>query len=213
MRLALFASALALAGCDQIAQQTTSTAEYSPEDAGSVDHAMCLLGFAGVPLTELSTGHHLVTLQLNGREAVFILDTGANATVLHAPHAERFGVGPGSVMPGVAVGLGGSMRARQAPIESMTIGDIPIRRNRIMLSDLAQIEQVLGRLSGRTISGIVGQDVMKEHRAVIDVAKPLLYLIEADEDPAPIEAPRCRDGAGARENGAANGSAGAATDS
>ena len=204
MRLALLApavaSALAFAGCDQVARQTSSTAEYTPEEAGSVDHAMCLLGFAGVPLTELSTGHHLVTLQLNGREAVFILDTGANATVLHAPHAERFGVGEGSVLPGVAVGLGGSMRARQAPIESMSIGGVPIRRDRIMLSDLAQIEQVLGRLSGRTISGIVGQDVMKEHRAVIDVAKPLLYLIEADEDPAPIPAERCRAAEGEADN-------------
>jgi hypothetical protein len=26
---------------------------------------------------------------------------------------------------------------------------------------------------------------MTEHRAVIDVARPILYLIEADEDPAP----------------------------
>lgn len=213
MRLALLApavaSALAFAGCDQVGRQTSSTAEYRPEEAGSVDHAMCLLGFAGVPLTELSTGHHLVTLELNGRDAVFILDTGANATVLHAPHAARYGVGEGSVLPGVAVGLGGSMRARQAAIESMTIGGVPIRRDKIMLSDLAQIEQVLGRLSGRTISGIVGQDVMKEHRAVIDVAKPLLYLIKADEDPAPIEAERCREGPG----DAANASENAAADS
>lgn len=213
MRLALLASTLALAGCDQVARQTTSTAEYSPEDAGSVDHAMCLLGFAGVPLTELSTGHHLVTLQLNGEEAVFILDTGANATVLHAPHAARFGIGEGSAIPGVAVGLGGSMQARQAPLESMTIGGVPIRRDRILLSDLAQVEQVLGRLSGRTISGIVGQDVMKEHRAVIDVAKPLLYLIEADEDPAPIPAARCGAGAGEAENAGANGSGNAQADS
>ena len=205
MRSLLVASLLVLAGCDQIARQTATTAEYRPEEAGSVDHAMCLLGFAGVPLTELSTGHHLVTLELNGTEAVFILDTGANATVLHAPHAKRFGIGEGLVMPGVAVGLGGPMRARQAAIESMTIGGVPIRRDRIMLSDLAQIEQLLGRLSGRTISGIVGQDVMKEHRAVIDVAKPLLYLIEADEDPAPIPAARCREGTGEAEGATGNG--------
>ena len=194
--LAFLAAAAALAGCDRIAPDNAATVEYRPGEAGTVDHAMCLLGFTGVPLTELATGHHLVTVRINGREGTFILDTGANATVLHSGAAERFGVGEGSVVPGVAIGLGGSMQARRAPIESMEIGGVPIRRSDVMTSNLGQIEQVLGRVSGRSVSGIVGQDVMKEHRAVIDVARPILYLIEADEEPAPIPAARCGGGEG-----------------
>ena len=194
MRLPLLAALVLLPACDRIAQQTSATAEYDPEEAGTVDHALCLLGFTGVPLTEVISGHHLVELSINGTEGTFVLDTGANATVMHAGHAARFGIGEGAVVPGVAVGLGGSMQARRASVESMNIGGVPIRRDTIMLSDLGQVEQLLGQVSGKEVSGIVGQDLLSEHRAVIDVAKPLLYLIEADEDPAPIPAEKCRDG-------------------
>jgi hypothetical protein len=190
--LALAAAAFALGACDRLSSQATPEADYRPEEAGTVDHALCLLGFRGVPLRELMTGHHLVEAELNGRKGVFILDTGANASVLHAPHAARFGVGEGLTAPAAAVGLGGAMKARQARLETLSIGGIAIRQSRIMTADLAQIEQMLGRISGETLSGIIGQDVMKEHRAVIDVDGPILYLMEQDRDPAPVPAERCR---------------------
>jgi clan AA aspartic protease (TIGR02281 family) len=181
---------LALTACEQLA--TKPPADYRPEEAGTVDHAMCLLGFSAVPLRELSTGHHLVDVTLNGRKATFVLDTGANKSVLHAPYAERLGIGAGSALPGAAVGLGGAMNARQVKIETMEIGGLPIRQSRIMTADLSQLTRFLAPLSGSTIYGLIGQDVMKEHRAVIDVAKPILYLVAADEDPAPVSAERCR---------------------
>jgi clan AA aspartic protease (TIGR02281 family) len=179
-----------LTACQQLA--TKPPAVYRPEEAGTVDHAMCLLGFEGIPLRELATGHHLIDVTLNGQKATFVLDTGANKSVLHAPYAERLGIGEGAAVPGAAIGLGGAMKARQVEIERMEIGGLPIRQSRIMSADLSQLTRFLGPLSGSTIYGLIGQDVMKEHRAVIDVAKPILYLVEADEDPAPVSADRCR---------------------
>ena len=53
--------------------------EYRPEEAGTVDHALCLLGFTAIPLREArGTGHHLVVATVNGKDGVFILDTRAN---------------------------------------------------------------------------------------------------------------------------------------
>jgi hypothetical protein len=51
---------------------------------------------------------------------------------------------------------------------------------------------MLSRMSGTTVYGLVGQDVMKDHRAIVDVAKPMLYLMIADRDPAPVPAKQCR---------------------
>lgn len=185
-------AAAALASCDRLPASPPQKAPYDPSQAGTVAHALCLLGFRGVPLRELVTGHHLVETEINGRKASFVLDTGANATVLHAPLAAELGLGAGSPVPGAAIGLGGSLRARQVGIDSMTIGGVAIRRSRIVTADLSQVANVLGPLSGAKIYGIVGQDVMKEHRAVIDVAGPTLYLIPADRDPAPVPAATCR---------------------
>ncbi len=209
MRLQLLA-AIAFFACAGCKETLTRTAEYRPGEAGTVDHAMCLLGFTGVPLRELMTGHHLVDVELNGRKGTFVLDTGANKSVLHAGYAEQLGIGEGTAMPGTAIGLGGAMKARQVRIERMEIGSLPIRQSRVMTADLSQLTNLLGPLSDDTIYGLIGQDVMKEHRAVIDVSRPILYLIEADEDPAPVPAERCRGerrGAGKR---AANGVSGGA---
>jgi hypothetical protein len=178
-----------LAGCKEV---VTSRGDYDPTEAGSVDQALCLLGFTAVPLRELMTGHHLVAAEINGKAGTFILDTGANATVFHAPLATEFGIGAGTAVPGAAIGLGGAMKARQVGIESFRIGGVTIRRTQIMTADLSQLASLLGRLGGGTIHGIIGQDVMKQHRAVIDVAEPILYLIGEDRAPAPIAPERCR---------------------
>jgi clan AA aspartic protease (TIGR02281 family) len=184
----LFAS---LAGCDRLAAPPPAQAEYRPGEAGTVDHAMCLLGFTAVPLKELATGHHLVDATMNGRKATFVLDTGANVSVVDSAAAAKLGL-PERGMPAGAFGLGGGMKARQVKLESLAIGPVRIRRSQVMTSDLGAIVKVLAPLSRGTISGIIGQDAMKEHRAVIDVARPILYLMAADADPAPVPADRCR---------------------
>ena len=192
LRLLLAAALLLpLAGCDRFARPAEKV-EYRPGEAGTVDHALCLLGFTAVPLKHLQTGHHLVEARLNGKDGTFILDTGANASVVDTAHAEHFGLTGGVTLPAAAVGLGGSMKARQVTIDSLEIGGVALRNRRVMTSDLSSLAGLLGRLSTSTIHGIIGQDVMKEHRAVIDVERPILYLIEADRAPAPVPAERCR---------------------
>lgn len=190
-RLLPLAALLSLAACDQV---MTSTPDYRPQDAGTVDQAMCLLGFTAVPLKELLTGHHLVEATVNGVAGTFVLDTGANASVVNAADAGQFGMKPalGGLVPAIGIGTGGAQKAGFSTIDSLTIGGVDIRQRRLMTADLSQVVKLLGPLAGGTpIAGIIGQDVMKEHRAVIDVAKPILYLIAADADPAPVAAERC----------------------
>jgi predicted aspartyl protease len=182
------ASFLALAGCEQL---LTKTAAYEPQKAGSIDQAMCQLGFTAVPLRELLTGHHLVEARLNGKPASFVVDTGANRTVLHAPFAGEFGLTGKPIGMGGAIGVGGAVKASQAPVESLAVGGVAIRRTRIMMTDLGQVTNLLSPISGSKVYGIIGQDVLKEHRAVIDVAKPILYLVREDKDPAPVPLERC----------------------
>lgn len=182
------AALLLVGGCRQ---PTAPAPDYRPEEAGTVDHAMCLLGFTAIPLREVMTGHHLVEATINGTSGRFILDTGANATVVDQDYAVRFGITGRSTGFGGAMGVGGGQSASQVAIDSFRLGPVPIRRNQVVRSDLGQILDMLGRVSGGTVYGIIGQDVLKEHRAIIDVARPMLYLMEADRDPAPVAAERC----------------------
>lgn len=170
-----------LCGCT-----TPGAAQPEGGAGGTVAGALCRLGFRAVPLRTLPTGHHLVEVRLNGRPATFVLDTGAGATVLHAPEARNFGIGGPAAARGGAVGLGGAQAASLYPIESFAIGAVPTRQRRIATLNLAQITNTLGPIAGRPIHGIVGQDVLAEHRAVIDVRAPAVYLIEGTAAPAPV---------------------------
>jgi hypothetical protein len=158
----------------------------------TVASALCRLGFRAVPLRTLPTGHHLVEVRLNGRPATFVLDTGAGATVLNAAEARNFGVGGTATAQGGAIGLGGAQAASLYAIESFAIGAMPTRQRRIATLNLAQITNTLSPIAGRPIHGIVGQDLLAEHRAVIDVSAPAVYLMERDAGPAPVAASRCR---------------------
>lgn len=166
--------------------------DYRPEEAGTVDHALCLLGYAAVPVREVRTGHHLVGATINGRTGEFVLDTGANMTVIDRSHLARFGLSPASGDLGGAIGIGSGGQASRVPIDGFVIGPVEIRQNRVVSSDLGQLLTVLSRASGRTVDGIIGQDVLTEHRAIIDVARPMLYLMDDDAEPAPVPAERCR---------------------
>jgi hypothetical protein len=186
---ALFAAA---AGCDAPIGERAAP-DYRPEEAGTVDHALCLLGFTAIPLRSArTTGHHLVSARINGREGVFVLDTGANVSVIDSDHASHFGLAGGKASAGGAVVLGGANAARQVGIESFSLGEIPIRQRRMVLTDLGPLGDALAPLAGGAVHGLIGQDVLKEHRAVIDVERPLLYLIEGDGEPGPVPAGRCR---------------------
>jgi hypothetical protein len=196
MKIALAVAApFALAGCDMVVPPAGETpkVDYRPQEAGTVDHALCLLGFIAIPLREArSTGHHLVTAAVNGKEGVFVLDTGANLSVIDVDHAAHFGLGKSTGRPGGATGLGGSNVARQVGIDTLTLGGIEVRQRRMVVTDLGSIGDALAPLAGGAVHGLIGQDALKEHRAVIDVERPILYLIEADEEPAPVPAERCR---------------------
>ncbi|MDQ4088563.1 MAG: retroviral-like aspartic protease family protein [Pseudomonadota bacterium] len=188
--IAAASAAVTMLGCDP-ATVTAPTPDYRPEEAGTVDHALCLLGFTAIPLRRTATtGHHLVEAKLNGRDALFIVDTGANVSVVEDDHAAAFGLRGGT--PGGAVLVGGAGGARQVRIESLSLGGVPVRQQRIVIADLGQLAGALEPLAGGAVHGLLGQDVLNEHRAVIDMDRPLLYLIEEDRDPAPVPAERCR---------------------
>lgn len=196
----VFAAVALLLVCACRQEASGPAPDYRPEEAGTVDHALCLLGFTAVPVREVATGHHLIEATINGRTGEFVLDTGANMSVIDQTHLANFGISPDSGADGGAIGIGGRGDARRAPIESFTIGPVRIRQARIVTSDLGQLLTALGRVTGTTVNGIIGQDVLKEHRAIIDVSRPMLYLMDADRDPAPVPSERCSAGPRMRGN-------------
>ena len=170
-----------LGGCEggvsPFAPADEGTVAYRPQEAGTVDHALCLLGFSHVPVRNVSPGHQLVEATINGVTGDFVLDTGANVTVVSTGEAARFGLtaeAGGLLGSGPARFAGTSGTARQVGVDSFALGPIAIRQQRVLIADLGSLLSALAQGSGRVLSGVIGQDVLEEHRAVIDVQRPML---------------------------------------
>ena len=83
------------------------------------------------------------------------------------------------------------MQAKRARVRSLTLGGVDLRQRHIMTANLSQLTSTLGKISDAPIHGIIGQDVLKEHRAVIDTSKPMLYVQKENRNPAPIAQENC----------------------
>lgn len=190
--LGLVSLLAAMSACDAVTSPETKV-DYRPGEAGTVDHALCLLGFTALPLRRAATtGHHLIRARLNGREALFVLDTGANVSVIDDDHVATFGLAGQVARRGGGVAIAGTVAARQVAIESLELGGVRVRQRRMVVADLGNLMAAMRPLAGGAVHGLIGQDVLNEHRAVIDMDGPLLYLIEADRDPEPVPSSRCR---------------------
>lgn len=187
-----------LGGCEggvsPFAPADEGTVAYRPQEAGTVDHALCLLGFSHVPVRNVSPGHQLVEATINGVTGDFVLDTGANLTVVSTAQAAMFHLSADTANllgSGPARFAGSTGTARQVRVDSFALGPIAIRQQRVLIADIGPLLSSLAQGSGRVVSGVIGQDVLEEHRAIIDVQRPMLYLIKEDRDPAPVSAARC----------------------
>jgi hypothetical protein len=112
----------------------------------------------------------LLTIEVDGRPAVFVLDTGAAWTVVDATHVgmnvvdlARARFAPGAGAAGEAVWTRASLRVggrrwTNRPIVAMNLADVSARY-------------------GRRIDGLLGQDVLREcGRVVIDFTARMLIL-------------------------------------
>jgi len=62
-------------------------------------------------------------------------------------------------------------------VESFVIGPFRFKNRPVFLMDLRQITKIIDTTSSQRVSGILGQDVLETHEAIIDYKRRLLYFM------------------------------------
>ena len=133
-------------------------------------------GFVSVKLSRTQTDHFEVKAILNGVTGSFILDTGASNTCVALDTAERFGLisEPSDIL---AAGAGSSeMEARISSGNSFDLGGWKKKKLRVVLLDLSHVNFALTSRESGAVDGIIGADVLRKGKAVIDYKKKMLFL-------------------------------------
>ena len=133
-------------------------------------------GYAKIPLTLTKTNHFEVTAAINGVPGRFILDTGASSTCVGFDFIDHFKLTAESSEV-KASGAGAThMETQIAKKNHITIHRWKKKKIALVLFNLTHVNEALTEHKALPVHGIIGADILKKGKAVIDYEKKLLFL-------------------------------------
>jgi clan AA aspartic protease (TIGR02281 family) len=134
-------------------------------------------GYHKIPLKRNAAGHFKLNADINGKSGSFILDTSASHTVIDDSSAEKFGLKISKSVSKDAGGLGtAQLKTRKSRGNTIRIKDFSVNNKVIITVDLSHVNNALEKSRSEKIDGVLGADLLKKHRALIDYAEKTLYL-------------------------------------
>ncbi|MCB0374795.1 MAG: clan AA aspartic protease [Sinomicrobium sp.] len=133
-------------------------------------------GYVRIPLTLTKTNHFEVAAAINGVAGRFILDTGASSTCVGLDFTAYFKlVAESSEVK--ASGAGAMhMETQIAKKNYLSIHKWKKKKVAIVLFNLTHVNNALTEHDVLPVHGIIGSDILKKGKAVIDYDKKLLFL-------------------------------------
>lgn len=133
-------------------------------------------GYHRIRLKYTETNHFELVAKINNIEGNFILDTGASSTCVGFDAATRFKlIGEESKIR--AAGAGASnMLTEISSKNSIEIAGWKTRKLDLVLFDLTHVNEALVNHKAEKVHGIIGADILKKGKAVIDYKNKALYL-------------------------------------
>lgn len=133
-------------------------------------------GYIKIPLELTATNHLEVDALINGVPGRFILDTGASNTCVGLDKGDYFKlVTKDSDIK--AAGAGATdMETQISKGNTITITTWVGKRREIVLFDLSHVNEALIMHEAKPVDGIIGADILKSGKAVIDYNRKVLYL-------------------------------------
>ncbi|MDT0605736.1 retropepsin-like aspartic protease family protein [Croceitalea rosinachiae] len=132
--------------------------------------------FTRIPLVLTETNHFEVSAKINGVSGRFILDTGASNTCIGIDKIEFFNlISEASEVK--AAGAGATeMETLVSNKNRVQLGHWSKKKQKIVLFDLVHVNEALTAHKALPVDGIIGADILKKGKAVIDYDKRCLYL-------------------------------------
>ena len=133
-------------------------------------------GYVKIKLKFTKTNHFEIKATINGVKGKFILDTGASNSCLGFDTAKNFNL---KVLDSdiKAAGAGAiDMNTKLSKKNVIKIGEWEKDKIALILFNLTHVNTALTNHDVSPIDGIIGADILKKGKAIIDYEKKYLYL-------------------------------------
>ncbi|WBU88016.1 retropepsin-like aspartic protease [Cellulophaga omnivescoria] len=132
--------------------------------------------YTKIKLTLTPTNHFEIKAKINNVAGKFILDTGASNTCIGIDKIENFKL-TSEDSEIKAAGAGATeMETLISSNNTIKIGDWKYKKLKIVLFDLVHVNQALINHNALPVDGIIGADILKKTKAIIDYNKKCVYL-------------------------------------
>lgn len=133
-------------------------------------------GYKKIPLTYTATNHLEVKAKINQIEGTFILDTGASSSCVGFEAVSHFKL-LAEDSDVKAAGAGGTnMTTQIAQKNILEIQNWKKKKVDLVLFDLRHVNEALVKHKAEKVQGIIGADILKKGKAIIDYKSMNLFL-------------------------------------
>lgn len=133
-------------------------------------------GFHRIKLKFTETGHLEIKAKINNISGNFILDTGASSTCVGFEGVKHFNlVAEDSDVKAAGAGAT-NMMTQIAQKNAIEIMGWKKKKINIVLFDLRHVNEALVSHNCETVQGIIGADILRKGKGVIDYKNKALYL-------------------------------------
>ena len=133
------------------------------------------IGYISVRLKLLKTNHYLLKACINGVEGKFILDSGASSSCVCLSLENKFKISSKKNKIKASSATSNMEDTRLSKNNTIKIGKWRSTINLVSI-DMTHINRVLNEKVTESVDGIIGADVLKKSKAVIDYESNKLYL-------------------------------------
>jgi len=133
-------------------------------------------GYTKIKLHLTKTNHFEIKATINGVKGVFIVDTGASSSCVGFDAIETFKlIAKDSEIKAAGAGAT-NMITQISKMNRLKIGKWKKEKVALILFNLTHVNKALINHNATPVDGIIGADILKGSKAIIDYEKKYLYL-------------------------------------
>lgn len=146
----------------------------------SISHYLESCGFVALPLEQGSGNHFQIKVKVNGQEAIFLIDTGAQISVVNRKCLKRLKLSSIKTHARVFGAVGGPGEPVEAALaKNLQLGPCTVTPFLVGVIDLDALteDSSADKSSPSTgFDGILGADILQNFPFIIDCSKPQLFV-------------------------------------
>jgi len=144
----------------------------------SLDQFLIEKGYTKVKLKLTKTNHFEIKATINGVKGLFILDTGASSSCVGFDAINNFNLDTEDSLVKAAGAGATDIETMVSKKNNLKIGSWKEKNVALILFNLIHVNTALINHKSKPVDGIIGADILKKGKAVIDYEKKYLYLKE-----------------------------------